>query len=191
MTFTPRKTKDISVPDVFCTICLHTWSHSELNNCNYCNCLSIWACSRYPDVALYPLLRLRTSCSPAVSSCQYWEPAASSTKEPAANCVCWWHKYSPARSGIKLVQDCNYGPVPCSSAPCSLCIYQHALKILSDGHSQRSKNRIGNKTGHDLPDAGSWGSWYHDKVSVPHSLYLLLLGEVQFVEEEGINFTVE
>ena len=159
MTFTPRKTKDISVPDVFCTICLHTWSHSELNNCNYCNCLSIWAAETVLVTRMLPSAPapdVLQSCSRLLSVLR-----ACSTKEPAANCVCWWHKYSPARSGIKLVQDCNYGPVPCSSAPCSLCIYQHALKILSDGHSQRSKNRIGNKTGHDLPDAGSWGliSW--------------------------------
>ena len=149
MTFIPRKTKGISVPDVFCTICLHTWSHSELNNCNYCNCLSCRVCSRYPDVALYP-----SALTPDVLSLVSIESLQQAAPRSLQQTV-----FVGDINTVQPGQASNLSRIvimaPCP-APCLLCIYQHTLKILSDSDSQRSKNRIRNKTGHDLPDAGSW-----------------------------------
>ena len=149
MTFILRKLKDIPVPDVFGTICLHMIAVSELNNCNYCNC-QIWDAVSWLFSLLGCCPRLLSSVLRACSS----RPAGLVS---AANWVCWWHKYSPAqtRSGIKLVQVCNYGLWCPLLLFLSLCIYQRTLKILSGGHFPSSKNR--NKTGPNQLDTGSRG----------------------------------
>ena len=154
MTLILGKLKDIPVPDVFGTICLHMITFPELNNCNYCNC-QMWD-AVWPGVASW-LFSLSGCCPRLLSSVLRVCSSRPAGPVSAANWVCWWHKHSPApdQVSIKLGQVCNYGLWVPPLLLLSLCIYQRALKILSDGHFPSSKNR--NKTGPNQLDTGSRG----------------------------------